>query len=169
MKIRARLGRAIHRGTRGPGRAPYQRPRGCGQAFAHPSICHAVLSLVVLSWPQSEAGRTRKTDKIAPRGGIWRFIIDSDSAESFGGFMKTLLLVLGFSLISAALAQQSQQSPVQAPAGAPLEAKKGGAVEGRVINSKTGEPVRRVSLTLRPSNTPGGAGAGMVMGPIAPA
>jgi hypothetical protein len=83
--------------------------------------------------------------------------------------MKTLILVLGFSLISAVLAQQSQQSPVQAPAGAQLEAKKGGAIEGRVVNSKTGEPIRRVSLTLRPSNMPGMAGAGIATGPMAPA
>jgi hypothetical protein len=83
--------------------------------------------------------------------------------------MKTLLLVLGFSLISAALAQQSQQSPIQAPTGAQSETKKGGAIEGHVLNSKTGEPIRRVNLTLRPFNTTGTSSAVMVMGPMAPA
>src|SRR5438309_337301 len=83
--------------------------------------------------------------------------------------MKTLFLVLGFPLISAAFAQQSQQTPLQASTGAQSETKKGGAIEGHVLNSKTGEPIRRVSLTLRPFNTTGTTSAVIVMGPMATA
>src|SRR5260370_4113796 len=83
--------------------------------------------------------------------------------------MKTLFLGLGLSLISTVFAQQSQQNSSPPSTGAQPEAKKIGAIEGRVFNSKTGEPIRRVSLTLRPFNTTGTTGAVIVMGPMATA
>src|SRR5437016_3804648 len=51
-----------------------------------------------------------------------------------------------------------QPTPQQAPASDP---KNLGTLEGRVTNSKTGEPVRKASLTLRPMGSAGG-GAGMI-------
>jgi hypothetical protein len=80
--------------------------------------------------------------------------------------MKSLKNWFYLVLIPAALAQQTT-SP-QAPQ--PLEAQKPGTLEGRVVHAKTGEPVRRVNLTLRPFGTPGMVG-GMIgpTGPMAPA
>jgi hypothetical protein len=69
--------------------------------------------------------------------------------------MKTLSLFLGLTLLSGAFAQQPRaESP---------EPKNLGSVEGRVVNSKTGEPIRRVNLTLRPSGAPGMAVTGLPM------
>ena len=62
--------------------------------------------------------------------------------------MKTLSLALGLTLLSGAFAQPPQQAE-------PPDAKKLGSLEGRAVNSKTGEPIRRVNLTLRPSGGPG--------------
>lgn len=76
--------------------------------------------------------------------------------------MTNLPLILGCALISIALAQQSQ------PTGN-TEAKKPGSLQGQVTNAKTGEPVRRVNLTLRPMPAPGmGGGISMSMAPAAP-
>ncbi|HYI97058.1 MAG TPA: carboxypeptidase-like regulatory domain-containing protein, partial [Bryobacteraceae bacterium] len=50
---------------------------------------------------------------------------------------------------------------------APAE-KKPAALAGRIVNSKTSEPVRRVNVTLRPMGPPGMAGS-MSFGPMAPA
>ena len=69
--------------------------------------------------------------------------------------MKTLSLVLGLMLTTAAFAQQSQQSAAPAPQADPASAKKPAILSGRVVNAKTGEPIRRVNLTLRPSGAPG--------------
>jgi protocatechuate 3,4-dioxygenase beta subunit len=77
--------------------------------------------------------------------------------------MKSLSLVLGFALVSAALSQPPLQSEGS-------EAKKPGALEGRVVNARSGEPVRRVNLTLRPIDAPGRAGSSTAgsMAPAAP-
>jgi hypothetical protein len=52
--------------------------------------------------------------------------------------------------------------------GQQTEEKKPAVLEGRIVNSKTGEPVRRVNLTLRPFGTPGMGGA-FSFGPAGPA
>ncbi|MFN0106632.1 MAG: carboxypeptidase regulatory-like domain-containing protein [Bryobacteraceae bacterium] len=72
------------------------------------------------------------------------------------------LIIPGFALAALCFAQQPQQN------GSALEGKKPGTLEGRVLNSVTGEPVRRVNLVLRPFGA-----AGMVgftrSGPVTPA
>jgi hypothetical protein len=64
-------------------------------------------------------------------------------------------LILGITLACSVVAQQ--------PA---ADAAKGAVITGQAVNSKTGEPVRRVSLTLRPM---GSASGGGMMGPGAAA
>jgi len=70
--------------------------------------------------------------------------------------MKGLSLIIGLTLISGILAQQQAE---------PVDAKKLGSLEGRVVNSKSGEPIRRVNVMVRPTGGPGMVGAG----PMAPA
>ena len=65
--------------------------------------------------------------------------------------MKSFLSLM---LCTVALAQQ------------PSETAKPGVVEGRASNAKTGEPVRRANITLRPTGGPGMTGN---IGPSAPA
>ena len=55
--------------------------------------------------------------------------------------MRTWLLLLWLAALPAAFAQPAE------------EAKKLAALEGRVVNAKTGEPLRRVNLTMRSSAT----------------
>ncbi|MBI2688040.1 MAG: carboxypeptidase regulatory-like domain-containing protein [Acidobacteria bacterium] len=72
---------------------------------------------------------------------------------------RTLVLMLWAGMY-AAPAQQAVPNPSAAATD-----KTTGILEGRVENSKTGEPVRRVNLTLRPS----GQQAGASVGPMVPA
>jgi hypothetical protein len=83
--------------------------------------------------------------------------------------MTKLSLVSILMLTTAAFAQQSQQIQVQAPQAEPTSAKKPAILTGRVVNAKTGEPVRRVNLTLRPFGAPGMISVGPgFMPPAAP-
>lgn len=66
-----------------------------------------------------------------------------------------------FMAISAAVAQ------LPSPQTNPSNTEKPGSLDGRVINARTGEPLRRVNLTLRPFG-PGTGSVGMI-GPAAPA
>src|SRR5438046_280488 len=81
-----------------------------------------------------------------------------------GDFMKLLSLFLNFTLISVALAQQpqAQQPQAQPPAvpSSPEQAVKPAILEGRILNAKTGEPVKKANITLRPSGGVSGAGGG---------
>jgi protocatechuate 3,4-dioxygenase beta subunit len=65
--------------------------------------------------------------------------------------MKLLSAFLNFTLISVALAQQPQAQPPAAPS-SPEQAAKPATLEGRILNAKTGEPVKKANITLRPSN-----------------
>jgi protocatechuate 3,4-dioxygenase beta subunit len=71
--------------------------------------------------------------------------------------MKSLSLFLNFTLISAALAQQPQAQPPAAPS-SPEQAAKPAILEGRILNAKTGEPVKKANITLRPSGVSGSGG-----------
>jgi hypothetical protein len=71
--------------------------------------------------------------------------------------MKLFYVFPGLTLTIAALGQN------------PASDKKPGILAGRVVNAKTGEPVRRVNLTLRPFGAPGMISAGpMPMAAAAP-
>src|SRR4051794_10859481 len=72
--------------------------------------------------------------------------------------MKTLSFLLSVVFVCCGYAQQTA---------AVDQAKKNAVLEGKVVNSKTGEPLRKVSLTLRPMGGPGTTGAG-AMTPAAP-
>jgi hypothetical protein len=50
----------------------------------------------------------------------------------------------------------------------PSTENRAGVMAGQVLNSKTGEPVRRASISVRPSSPPGG-GSGAIMSTIPPA
>jgi 5-hydroxyisourate hydrolase-like protein (transthyretin family) len=74
--------------------------------------------------------------------------------------MKSLSLFLNFTLISVALAQQPQAQPPAQPASSEQSAKPA-TLEGRILNAKTGEPVRKANVTLRRSGV-SGAGGGTI-------
>ena len=70
--------------------------------------------------------------------------------------MRSLFLILSLALVPAAFAQPPQTSETPDP-------KKLAAIEGTVLNSVTGEVLRRVNLSLRPMTS------GMAqMGPMSP-
>lgn len=76
-------------------------------------------------------------------------------------------MVMRFALIAVLVTSAMAQQTPQAAQG---EASKPGSIEGRVVNAKTGEPVRRANLTLRPFGSPGGMGGGgsIAIGSIVP-
>jgi protocatechuate 3,4-dioxygenase beta subunit len=71
--------------------------------------------------------------------------------------MKSLSLFLNFTLISVALAQQPQAQPPAQPSSSE-QAAKPAILQGRILNAKTGEPVRKANVTLRPSGVSGSGG-----------
>src|SRR5258707_7466102 len=77
--------------------------------------------------------------------------------------------VLALAFLPVAYSQQpvpkvGQQAPQQTPQqNQASDPKNLGILEGRVVNSKTGAPVRKASLTLRPMGGPGMAGGGTAM------
>lgn len=77
--------------------------------------------------------------------------------------MITLFLLLQI----AAPAQQSAPVPGNMPQTDATDASKLSILEGRAVNAKTGEPVRKVNITLRPMGGPGMAGT-LSVGPMAP-
>src|SRR5262245_47684218 len=68
------------------------------------------------------------------------------------------LIAIGIALTVAMYGQTTSEAP------------KTGSIQGLVVNSKTGEPIRRVNLTLRPLGVPGiGGGGGGSRTTVAPA
>jgi hypothetical protein len=80
----------------------------------------------------------------------------------------TFMLFLQVAISAQQLGQQPAPAAATAAQSEATDPKKLGVLEGRVVNSKTGEAVRKANITLRPIGGPGMAGA-IGVGPMAPA